>query len=177
MTHSTPQVATLDAAYASCRDLHRTHGRSYYLATRLLPSWKRRHVHALYGFTRYTDDIVDVSGDGRTPPPGPERARRLAAWAGQFYGAVDGGQAPAQPAGPRRWRGGRRRGRPIPRARRRGGTPPPSRSCAPYGTPSPSSACPGPTSTRSSPACAWTCESAPTRTTTPCSRTWRGRRP
>jgi phytoene synthase len=97
MTHSTPPAAALDAAYASCRDLHRTHGRSYYLATRLLPSWKRRHVHALYGFTRYTDDIVDVSGDARTPPPGPERARRLAAWAGQFYGAVDGGQAPAEP--------------------------------------------------------------------------------
>jgi 15-cis-phytoene synthase len=97
MTHSTPPAAALDAAYASCRDLHRTHGRSYYLATRLLPSWKRRHVHALYGFTRYTDDIVDVSGDARTPPPGPECARRLAAWAGQFYGAVDGAQAPAEP--------------------------------------------------------------------------------
>jgi phytoene synthase len=97
MTHSTPQVATLDAAYASCRDVHRTHGRSYYLATRLLPSWKRRHVHALYGFTRYTDDIVDMPGDAGTPPQEPERARRLTAWAGQFYGAVDdaAGGAPA----------------------------------------------------------------------------------
>ncbi len=50
---------SLAASYAFCRDLHRTYGRTYYLATRLLPAWKRPHVHALYGFTRYTDDIVD----------------------------------------------------------------------------------------------------------------------
>jgi 15-cis-phytoene synthase len=109
MIRSTPQAAALDAAYASCRDVHRTHGRSYYLATRLLPPWKRRHVHALYGFTRYTDDIVDVPGDARAPGRGPERgpepARRLADWAGQFYsavdaapdGALDSADAPAEP--------------------------------------------------------------------------------
>jgi len=97
MTRSVPQGAALDAAYATCRDLHRTHGRSYYLATRLLPSWKRRHVHALYGFTRYTDDIVDTDGEAGTPPPGPERARRLGQWAGQFQAAVDGAQDPAEP--------------------------------------------------------------------------------
>ena len=87
MIRSTPQVASLDAAYATCRDLHRRHGRSYYLATRLLPPWKRRHVHALYGFTRYTDDIVDVEG---TPSSEPERTRRLAQWAAQFRAVVDG---------------------------------------------------------------------------------------
>jgi Squalene/phytoene synthase len=97
MTHLTPPVASLGTAYASCRDLHRTHGRSYYLATRLLPAWKRRHVHALYGFTRYTDDIVDAGGDPPAPPRGTERARRLGQWVGQFYAAVDGAQAPADP--------------------------------------------------------------------------------
>jgi 15-cis-phytoene synthase len=97
MTRSTLQVAPVDAAYASCRDLHRRHGRSYYLATRLLPSWKRRHVHALYGFTRYTDDIVDTDGETGNPPPGPERARRLEAWADRFYAAVDGADDPAEP--------------------------------------------------------------------------------
>jgi 15-cis-phytoene synthase len=50
------------AAYAHCRALHRTHGRSYYLATRLLPAASRRHVHALYGFTRTADDLVDTPG-------------------------------------------------------------------------------------------------------------------
>ena len=50
---------TLGAAYERCRQLHARHGRTYYLATLLLPRWKRRHVHALYGFTRYADEIVD----------------------------------------------------------------------------------------------------------------------
>jgi 15-cis-phytoene synthase len=101
MIRSMPRGAALDAAYASCRDLHRAHGRSYYLATRLLPPWKRRHVHALYGFTRTTDDIVDAGGHGQTAPRGPERARRLEAWADRFYaaldGALDGGEASAEP--------------------------------------------------------------------------------
>ena len=97
MTRSTLQVASLDAAYAGCRDLHRRYGRSYYLATRLLPLWKRRHVHALYGFTRYTDDIVDSGVEAGAPPRGPERARRLGQWADQFYAAVDGAEDPADP--------------------------------------------------------------------------------
>ena len=63
----------LTAAYDRCRELHRRHGRTYYLATRLLPAWKRRHVHALYGFTRYADEIVDRTED--LPPA--ERAARL----------------------------------------------------------------------------------------------------
>lgn len=50
---------TLTASYERCRRLHARYGRSYYLATRLLPRWKRRHVHALYGFARYADEIVD----------------------------------------------------------------------------------------------------------------------
>ena len=97
MTRSMPPDAALDAAYASCRDLHRTHGRSYYLATRLLPPWKRRHVHALYGFTRWTDDIVDAGADARIPLPGADRGRRLDAWAGRFYALLDGGEDPADP--------------------------------------------------------------------------------
>jgi len=96
MTRSMLRVASLDAAYESCRDLHRRHGRSYYLATRLLPRWKRRHVHALYGFTRYTDDLVDVE-DAGTLQPGPERARRLGQWATRFYTAAYGAEDPADP--------------------------------------------------------------------------------
>src|SRR5690242_21045483 len=91
-THPMP-AASLSTAYASCRDLHRTHGRSYYLATKLLPAWKRRHVHALYGFTRSTDDIVDAGGDSG----GPARAARLSRWADQFYAAIEGTRVPAAP--------------------------------------------------------------------------------
>jgi 15-cis-phytoene synthase len=54
-----PEPRTLGAAYERCRQLHARHGRTYYLATLLLPRWKRRHVHALYGFARYADEIVD----------------------------------------------------------------------------------------------------------------------
>ena len=93
MTHPAPQSASLEEAYAVCCGLHRTHGRSYYLATKLLPAWKRRHVHALYGFTRYTDDIVDAGGDSG----GPARAARLGRWADQFYTAIEGTRAPADP--------------------------------------------------------------------------------
>ena len=62
------------------------HGRTYYLATRLLPAWKRPHVHALYGFTRYTDEIVDRPGSLTAE----ERARRLAEWTDQFLSAMAG---------------------------------------------------------------------------------------
>jgi 15-cis-phytoene synthase len=57
-----PEPVTLGAAYERCRQLHARHGRTYYLATLLLPGWKRRHVHALYGFVRYADEIVDDLG-------------------------------------------------------------------------------------------------------------------
>ncbi|MEU6072323.1 phytoene/squalene synthase family protein [Micromonospora sp. NPDC047074] len=76
----------LTAAYDRCRELHRRHGRTYYLATRLLPAWKRRHVHALYGFTRYADEIVDRTEE--LPPA--DRAARLDDWAGRFVAGLHG---------------------------------------------------------------------------------------
>ena len=49
----------LRAAYEECRTLHATHGKTYYLATLLLPPEKRPYVWALYGFARYADEFVD----------------------------------------------------------------------------------------------------------------------
>ena len=49
----------LRAAYARCRRINAKNGKTYYLATLLLPAHKRPFVHALYGFARYIDDIVD----------------------------------------------------------------------------------------------------------------------
>jgi len=49
----------LRAAYEECRKLHATHGKTYYLATLLLPPEKRPYVWALYGFARYADEFVD----------------------------------------------------------------------------------------------------------------------
>lgn len=49
----------LVASYQRCRQLNAEHGKTYYLATLLLPGPKRPFVHALYGFARYADEIVD----------------------------------------------------------------------------------------------------------------------
>ncbi len=49
----------LRASYEECKRLNSLHGKTYYLATLLLPKSKRPHVHALYGFARYADEIVD----------------------------------------------------------------------------------------------------------------------
>ena len=49
----------LRASYQECKKLNSKHGKTYYLATLLLPKEKRPYVHALYGFARYADEIVD----------------------------------------------------------------------------------------------------------------------
>ena len=49
----------LRASYAECKRLNALHGKTYFLATLLLPKAKRPYVHALYGFARYADEIVD----------------------------------------------------------------------------------------------------------------------
>jgi len=70
--------SVLRQSYAHCRALHRQHGRSYYLATQLLPAAVRPHVHALYGFTRRTDDIVDGAGQ-------VDRLDTLTRWIDSFW--------------------------------------------------------------------------------------------
>ncbi|QXG75729.1 phytoene/squalene synthase family protein [Modestobacter sp. L9-4] len=63
------QQEQLDAAYAVCRSIAAEHGKSYFLATRLLTPDRRSAVHALYAAARVADDIVDVGADelGRDP--------------------------------------------------------------------------------------------------------------
>jgi phytoene synthase len=78
---------TLSAAYERCRQLHARYGRTYYLATLLLPRWKRRHVHALYGFTRYADEIVD---DLSTTLDRAGQAAALGAWGRRFFAGLRG---------------------------------------------------------------------------------------
>jgi phytoene synthase len=81
-----PVNRRLADAYARCRQIHRLHGRTYYLATRLLPAQRRRHVHALYGFTRVADEIVDEAGGGSTA----QRAERLRTWGDALFAGLDG---------------------------------------------------------------------------------------
>ena len=61
--------------YRKARALNARHGRTYYLATALLPPDRRPHVHALYGFARFADDIVDSFDAGAE-----ERATFFEAW-------------------------------------------------------------------------------------------------
>ena len=49
----------LRGAYRRCREINAAHGRTFFLATRLLAPEQRPPVHALYGFARYADDILD----------------------------------------------------------------------------------------------------------------------
>ncbi|MEV6227606.1 phytoene/squalene synthase family protein [Saccharopolyspora shandongensis] len=56
----------LRPAYQRCRMLNAAHGRTYFLATRLLAPQQRPSVHALYGFARWVDDIVDDTDRRRT---------------------------------------------------------------------------------------------------------------
>jgi len=64
----------LRASYTRCRSLNAAHGRTYFLATQLLPPAARPAIHALYGLARYADEIVDDLSDTR---PWPQRLAEL----------------------------------------------------------------------------------------------------
>jgi 15-cis-phytoene synthase len=71
----------LRAAYERCRRINAEYGRTYFLATQLLPPAKRPAVHALYAFARYADEIVDDI-DGSDSAAG--RSARLRTWGAAF---------------------------------------------------------------------------------------------
>jgi 15-cis-phytoene synthase len=55
--------ALLARAYADCERITRTHGRTFDMASSLLPPDKRQAIRALYAFCRVTDNIVDGAGE------------------------------------------------------------------------------------------------------------------
>ena len=67
----------LRASYEECKRLNALHGKTYFLATLLLPKAKRPFVHALYGFARYADEIVD---DLASELSVAEKAEALSTW-------------------------------------------------------------------------------------------------
>jgi phytoene synthase len=67
----------LQQSYEECKRLNALHGKTYYLATLLLPAAKRPPVHALYGFARYADEIVDDLASTLSPE---EKANALRTW-------------------------------------------------------------------------------------------------
>jgi 15-cis-phytoene synthase len=75
---------TLAEAYEHCIAITRSHSRSFYLSSQLLPPEKRGAIRALYAFCRTSDDLVDQ--------PGHDATQALAAWVAQVH-------APRPPAG------------------------------------------------------------------------------
>lgn len=80
----------LRASYEACRRLNAQHGKTYYLATLLLPPAKRPYVHALYGFARYADEIVDDLQSTLTPQ---EKATVLGNWSAKFLTDLSRGES------------------------------------------------------------------------------------
>jgi phytoene synthase len=77
-------------SYKECKRLNSLHGKTYYLATLLLPKAKRPHVHALYGFARYADEIVDDLSSTLTPT---EKSDALLRWSEQLLQDISNGRS------------------------------------------------------------------------------------
>jgi phytoene synthase len=69
--------SALRQSYETCRRLHRRHDPTYYWAARRLPAELRPATHALYGYVRTADEIVDGP---RRPPDAATRRAALDAW-------------------------------------------------------------------------------------------------
>ena len=80
----------LRASYEECKRLNSLHGKTYYLATLLLPAAKRPFVHALYGFARYADEIVD---DLASTLSAQEKAEVLRNWSSDVLRGLETGNS------------------------------------------------------------------------------------
>ena len=89
-THLLPtRELSLDESYELCKEFNKRHGTTYYWSTKVLPRDKQRHVHALYGFCRYADDIVDDLG----PVPVETRERALKDFGDRFFADLAAGKS------------------------------------------------------------------------------------
>jgi len=80
----------LRKSYLECKRLNNLHGKTYFLATRLLPPEKRPFVHALYGFARYADEIVD---DLASTSSENEKAQSLKSWGDEVLANIKSGRS------------------------------------------------------------------------------------
>ena len=81
---------SLRQSYLECKRLNSQHGKTYYLATLLLPKGKRPFVHALYGFARYADEIVDDLDSKLSPK---EKRSELERWSNQLLQDIKAGRS------------------------------------------------------------------------------------
>ena len=80
----------LRTSYLECKRLNNLHGKTYFLATKLLPPAKRPFVHALYGFARYADEIVD---DLASTLSENEKADALKNWGNEVLANIKSGKS------------------------------------------------------------------------------------
>lgn len=80
----------LRQSYLECKRLNSQHGKTYFLATLLLPQNKRPFVHALYGFARYADEIVDDLDSKLSPQ---EKRAELERWSYQLLQDIKAGRS------------------------------------------------------------------------------------
>lgn len=80
----------LRQSYLECKRLNSQHGKTYFLATQLLPKGKRPFVHALYGFARYADEIVDDLDSKLSPQ---EKREELERWSFQLLQDIKAGRS------------------------------------------------------------------------------------
>ena len=100
MIHTELHAAGIDderlrESYRYCRRLNAQHGRTYFLATRLLAPSQRPAVHALYGFARYADDILDDLDSTATVA---QRETRLDTLSAKFFSGTADPSEPVLPA-------------------------------------------------------------------------------
>lgn len=94
-THLLPEgPVTLDESYELCRQFNKRHGTTYYWSTKVLPKVKQHHVHALYAFARYADDIVDeIPSQGGRDVPTEVRAAALSDFGERFFADLEVGRS------------------------------------------------------------------------------------
>jgi phytoene synthase len=81
---------SLPECYELCRRVQKGHSRTYYFSTSLFPEEVRPHVHALYAFMRYADEIVDNPGT----TPLEEQLAGLQSFEEETLAAVAGDEVP-----------------------------------------------------------------------------------
>jgi phytoene synthase len=74
----------LERSYELCRDLTRTHSKTFYFASLFLSARKRRAIWAVYSFCRTADDIVDRAS------PAADRLAAIDDWRERLLGAYAG---------------------------------------------------------------------------------------
>ncbi|HRD21646.1 MAG TPA: phytoene/squalene synthase family protein [Candidatus Nanopelagicus sp.] len=80
----------LKLSYLECKRLNSLHGKTYFLATKFLPPNKRPFVHALYGFARYADEIVD---DLQSTLTDSEKISALNSWSETILSDIRSGKS------------------------------------------------------------------------------------